>query len=100
MGDVYRFRSGDPINRDAMRRFLDLCISARDAGIMAQSFDGHDDQRRDDFLDTAAASLSAAQAALVKAMTPPEPPRVAPIRAGLVDVMFDIAGGAAPVGAA
>lgn len=91
MGDVYRFRSGEPVDDKHLRRAMDLSIAARDAMVMAKAFDGHDDVRRDDFLDTAAASLSAAQAALVAAMTPPEPPKASPIRTGLVAAVFDIA---------
>lgn len=92
MGDVYRFRSGEPINDKHLCQAIRLCIAARDAAVIARAFDGIDDNRRDDLLDTAAASLSAAKQALVDAMTPPEPPKVSPIRTGLVAAVFDIAG--------
>lgn len=94
MGDLYRFRSGAPVDAKALRRMMGLCTAARDGAVMAQSFDGHDDLRRDDFLDTAAASLAAAQQALADARTPPVPPAVvARADAALVDAIFDIARG-------
>lgn len=93
--DVYAFRSGARINREQMRRAREAAYSAAACLSIAEAFEGHSDQRRDDAIDDALTNLSLSLKALEAALPRPSFETLDPAavrRADLTATMFDIAG--------
>ncbi len=101
MGDLYPFPSGARVDRAAVRKAREAAYSAAACLSIAEAFEGHSDQRRDDAMVDALTNLRTAILALDAATKPaaltPEQVR----RADLVSTIFAIGGtvGATLVGA-
>lgn len=94
---AFDFRSGDLVDMAKVGRARSFASGATYALSIALAQEGKSDSERDFHLDEASAALDEARRLLTEARTP-EPPHVAPAAVPpLVDVLFDIASGVAPV---